>query len=115
MGRRLERPLKPRGSAFSLNTTAVDLALYVNALSFAFAAFTIWGLREIPKGAAAKHAAETGILKSLHEGKGAAADIVLDLHAQHGEASDPGDSAECAEDYDDKDGEDQVRDCRQCD
>jgi dTMP kinase len=55
-------------AAFSLNVTAVDLALYANALSFAFAAFTIWGLREIPKGAAAKHAAETGIIKSLHEG-----------------------------------------------
>ena len=53
---------------FHLTVTAVDLALYANALSFAFAAFTIWGLREIPKGAAAKHAAETGILKSLHEG-----------------------------------------------
>ena len=55
-------------AAFSLSVTAVDLALYANALSFAFAAFTIWGLREIPKGAAAKHAAETGILKSLYEG-----------------------------------------------
>ena len=55
-------------AAFSLNVTAVDLALYANALSFAFAAFTVWGLREIPKGAAAKHAAGTSILKSLHEG-----------------------------------------------
>jgi len=55
-------------AAFGFNSTAVDLALYANALSFAFAAYTIWGLREIPKGAAAKHAAETGILKSLHEG-----------------------------------------------
>ena len=55
-------------AAFSLNVTAVDLALYANALSFAFAAFTVWGLREIPKGAAAKHAAETSILKSLYEG-----------------------------------------------
>ena len=55
-------------AAFSTNVTAVDLALYANALSFAFAAFTVWGLKEIPKGAAAKHAAETGILKSLHEG-----------------------------------------------
>ena len=55
-------------AAFSVNTTAVDIALYINALSFAFAAFTIWGLREIPKGAAAKHAAESGIIKSLHEG-----------------------------------------------
>jgi dTMP kinase len=55
-------------AAFSTNVTAVELALFANALSFAFAAFTIWGLREIPKGAAAKHATETGILKSLHEG-----------------------------------------------
>ena len=55
-------------AAFSLNVTAVDLALYANALSFAYAAFAIWGLREIPKGAAAKHSAETGIIKSLLEG-----------------------------------------------
>ncbi|CAN2229257.1 2A0121, H+ Antiporter protein [Candidatus Nanopelagicaceae bacterium] len=55
-------------AAFGINSTAIDLSLYVNGLSFAFAAYTIWGLREIPKGAAAKHAAETGILKSLHEG-----------------------------------------------
>jgi dTMP kinase len=55
-------------AAFSTNVTAVELALYANALSFAFAAFTIWGLHEIPKGAAAKHNAESGIIKSLHEG-----------------------------------------------
>ena len=55
-------------AAFSLNVTAVELALYANALSFAFAAFTIWGLHEIPKGAAAKHSAESGIIKSLLEG-----------------------------------------------
>ena len=55
-------------AAFSINVTAVDLALYANASSFAFAAFVIFNLREIPKGAAAKHSAETGILKSLHEG-----------------------------------------------
>ena len=52
----------------NFNATAVDIALYVNASSFAFAAFTIWNLKEIPKGAAAKHAADTGILKSLLEG-----------------------------------------------
>ena len=52
----------------NFHTTAVDIALYVNAASFAFAAFTIWNLKEIPKGAAAKHAADTGILKSLLEG-----------------------------------------------
>ena len=53
---------------FGINSTAIDLSLYVNALSFAFAAFTIWGLREIPKGAAEKHSADKGILKSLLEG-----------------------------------------------
>jgi dTMP kinase len=53
---------------FGINSTAVDLSLYVNALSFAFAAYTVWGLREIPKGAAEKHSADSGILKSLHEG-----------------------------------------------
>lgn len=55
-------------AAFSFNLTAVDFALYANALSFAFSAITIFNLHAIPKGAAAKHAAETGILKSLHEG-----------------------------------------------
>lgn len=52
----------------NFQATAVDLALYVNAASFAFAAFTIWNLKEIPKGAAAKHATDSGILKSLLEG-----------------------------------------------
>ena len=50
------------------SASAVDVALYVNAASFAFAAFTIFNLHEIPKGAAAKHTAEIGILKSLVEG-----------------------------------------------
>ncbi|MEY2768837.1 MAG: hypothetical protein RL359_473, partial [Actinomycetota bacterium] len=47
---------------------SVDIALYVNAASFAFAALTIWGLKEIPKGAAAKKAKDEGVLKSLHDG-----------------------------------------------
>ncbi len=47
---------------------SIDIALYVNAVSFAFAAFTIWGLKEIPKGAAAKKAKDEGIAKSLHDG-----------------------------------------------
>jgi dTMP kinase len=55
-------------AAFDLTTTAVNIALYANALSFAFAAFTIWGLREIPRGASEKKSADTGILKSLHDG-----------------------------------------------
>ncbi len=47
---------------------SVALALYVNAASFAFAAFTIWGLKEIPKGAAAKADKNANVLKSLHDG-----------------------------------------------
>ena len=50
------------------SATAVDVALYVNAASFAFAAFTIFSLHEIPKGAAAKKSADTSIVKSLIEG-----------------------------------------------
>jgi dTMP kinase len=47
---------------------SIDIALYLNAISFAFAAFTIWGLKEIPKGAAAKKSKDEGVLKSLHDG-----------------------------------------------
>ncbi|CAN2169878.1 enterobactin exporter EntS [Candidatus Nanopelagicaceae bacterium] len=47
---------------------SVDIALYVNAASFAFAAITIWGLKEIPEGAAAKKDKDENILKSLHDG-----------------------------------------------
>jgi dTMP kinase len=47
---------------------SIDIALYVNAASFAFAALTIFGLKEIPKGAAAKKAKDEGVLKSLHDG-----------------------------------------------
>jgi dTMP kinase len=47
---------------------SIDIALYVNAASFAFAAITIWGLKEIPKGAAAKKSKDEGVLKSLHDG-----------------------------------------------
>ena len=47
---------------------SIAIALYVNAASFAFAAITIWGLKEIPKGAAAKKAKDEGVLKSLYDG-----------------------------------------------
>ncbi|CAN2170337.1 enterobactin exporter EntS [Candidatus Nanopelagicaceae bacterium] len=47
---------------------SVDIALYVNAASFAFAAITIWGLKEIPEGAASKKDKDENILKSLHDG-----------------------------------------------
>ena len=52
---------------FSIGTS-VDIALYANAATFAFAAFTIWGLKEIPKGAAAEKAKDENIWTSLHDG-----------------------------------------------
>jgi dTMP kinase len=47
---------------------SVQLALYINAASFAFGAWTAWGLHEIPKGPASKTAGEVGVGKSLLEG-----------------------------------------------
>ena len=47
---------------------SINIALYVNAASFAFAAVTIWGLKEIPKGAAANKAKDENVWKSLHDG-----------------------------------------------
>ena len=47
---------------------SVDIALYANAATFAFAAFTIWGLKEIPKGAAADKTKDENVWKSLHDG-----------------------------------------------
>jgi dTMP kinase len=47
---------------------SVDIALYANAATFAFAAFTIWGLKEIPKGAAADKTKGENVWKSLHDG-----------------------------------------------
>jgi dTMP kinase len=52
---------------FSIGTS-VDIALYANAATFAFAAFTIWGLKEIPKGAAADKTKGENVWKSLHDG-----------------------------------------------
>ena len=49
-------------------SNSVDLALYINATSFAFCAWTVWGLHEIPKGAAAKSDSDAGVAKSLLEG-----------------------------------------------
>ena len=51
-----------------LPTNSVDIALYFNALSFLFAAYTIRGLKEIPKGAASKKDAEQNIGQSLLQG-----------------------------------------------
>ena len=47
---------------------SIDIALYINALSFAFAAWTIWGLREIPKVTASKKDSDAGVGKSLLQG-----------------------------------------------
>jgi dTMP kinase len=52
----------------SFATNAVDIALYLNAASFAYAAFTIWGLHEIPKIKTSKKDSEAGIAKSLWQG-----------------------------------------------
>ena len=52
---------------FSIGTS-VDIALYANAATFAFAAFTIWGLKEIPRGAAADKAKDENIWISLNDG-----------------------------------------------
>jgi dTMP kinase len=51
-----------------LPSNSVDIALYINAASFFFAAWTIRGLKEIPKGAAAKKEADENITKSLIQG-----------------------------------------------
>jgi len=56
-------------SAFpSFKGTSVDIALYINAFSFAFSAWTIFNLREIPKKQRSGKKAETGVGKSLIEG-----------------------------------------------
>ena len=52
----------------SFATNAVDIALYINAASFAFAAYTIWGLHEIPKIKDSKKVSEVGVAKSLWQG-----------------------------------------------
>jgi dTMP kinase len=53
---------------------AVDIALYINALSFAFAAYTIWGLREIPNIEDSKKDLDVGVGKSLWQGWKAVSD-----------------------------------------
>ena len=52
----------------SFAANAVDIALYINAASFAFAAYTIWGLQEIPAVKSAKKDSEAGVAKSLWQG-----------------------------------------------
>jgi dTMP kinase len=63
-------------SAFlpSFAGNAVDIALYINALSFAFAAYTIWGLREIPNIEDSKKDSDVSVGKSLWQGWKAVSD-----------------------------------------
>lgn len=57
------------GSAFPFFAgNSTDLALYINALSFGYCAIIVWGLHELPKGAAAKAGSDVGVAKSLLEG-----------------------------------------------
>ena len=57
------------GSAFPFFAgNSTDLALYINALSFGYTATIVWGLHEIPKGAASKSSGDVGVAKSLLEG-----------------------------------------------
>jgi dTMP kinase len=51
-----------------LPSNSVDAALYINALSFLFAAWTIRGLKEIPKGSASKSSKDENVGQSLIQG-----------------------------------------------
>jgi dTMP kinase len=57
-----------------LPSNSVDIALYFNALSFFFAAWTIRGLKEISAGGGAKKAADENIAQSLAQGWKAVSD-----------------------------------------
>jgi dTMP kinase len=47
---------------------SIAIALYLNALSFLFAAWTIFGIKEIPKGAASKSQGDDNVGQSLIQG-----------------------------------------------
>lgn len=49
-------------------SSTADLALYIDAFSFLYTAYIVYKLREIPKGAASKAAANENIGKSLFQG-----------------------------------------------
>ncbi len=49
-------------------SNSVDIALYINALSFLFAAWTVFGIKEIPKGAASKNDSPSNVGQSLIQG-----------------------------------------------
>jgi dTMP kinase len=56
-------------SAFpSFKGTSIDIALYINAISFAFSAWTIFHLHEIPKRSQSGKQADSSVGKSLIEG-----------------------------------------------
>jgi dTMP kinase len=49
-------------------SNSIDIALYINAISFLFAAWTVFGIKEIPKGAAAKSDISSNVGQSLIQG-----------------------------------------------
>jgi dTMP kinase len=51
-----------------LPSNSVDIALYINAATFLFAAWTIRGLKEIPKGSASKSNKDENVGQSLIQG-----------------------------------------------
>ena len=50
------------------NGSAADIALYINAISFLVCAFTVFRLRDIPKGPVANGKSQTSVSSSLLEG-----------------------------------------------
>ncbi len=49
-------------------SNSIDIALYLNAVSFLFAAWTVFGIKEIPKGAASKPEQNKNVGQSLIHG-----------------------------------------------
>ena len=49
-------------------SNSVDIALYINAISFLFAAWTVFGIKEIPKGAASRAEKNKNVGQSLIQG-----------------------------------------------
>jgi dTMP kinase len=49
-------------------SNSIDIALYINAISFLFAAWTVFGIKEIPKGPAAKSDNSSNVGQSLIQG-----------------------------------------------
>ena len=49
-------------------SNSIDIALYINAISFLFAAWTVFGIKEIPKGSAAKSDNTSNVGQSLIQG-----------------------------------------------